>query len=89
MLQQEQAYAEVRRTGFPKLEFRNFKNDPNYTIYLPMDRIVYASDEVTNNLENVTEAISRLSNPSVEWNNALFWAKPAGSWYTVIDLPYE
>ena len=88
-LQMEQTYSEVRRTGFPKLEFRDFSSDPNYTIPRPMDRIVYPSNETTNNLDNMNEAISRLSNPSKEWNNALFWAKNAGTWYTVIDLPYE
>jgi len=88
-LQPEQTYSEVRRTGFPKLEFRDFSSDPSYEIPLPMDRIVYASDETTYNLDNKNAAISRLSNPSKEWNNALFWAKSAGTWYTVIDLPYE
>ena len=89
MLQQEQSYAEVRRTGFPKLEFRDFSNDPNYTIPRPMDRIVYPSNETQNNLEYMTEAINRLSNKNQEWYNNLFWAKSAGTWYTVIDLPYE
>lgn len=88
MLHQEQAYADVRRTGFPKLEFRDFSGDSNFEIALPMDRIVYPSSEKTNNLENLNEAISRLSNQEREWNNALFWAKPAGKWYTVVDLPY-
>lgn len=88
-LQPEQTYSEVRRTGFPKLEFRDFSSDANYTIPLPMDRIIYPSNETTNNLDNMNEAISRLANPSKEWNNALFWAKNAGSWYTVINLPYE
>ena len=88
MLHQEQAYADVRRTGFPKLEFRDFSGDANFVIPLPMDRIVYPSSETTNNLENMNEAISRLSNQSREWNNALFWAKPAGKWYTVVNLPY-
>lgn len=89
MLQQEQSYAEVRRTGFPKLEFRDFSNDPNFTIPRPMDRIVYPSNETQNNLEYMTEAINRLSNKNQEWYNNLFWAKSAGTWYTVIDLPYE
>lgn len=89
MLHQEQAYADVRRTGFPKLEFRDFSNDPNYTIPRPMDRIVYPANETQNNLDNMNEAISRLANPAQEWYNALFWAKSAGTWYTVIDLPYE
>ncbi len=89
MLHQEQAYADVRRTGFPKLEFRDFSKDPNFVIALPMDRIVYPSSETTNNLDNLNDAIGRLSNQSREWNNALFWALPAGTWYTVIDLPYE
>lgn len=88
-LQPEQTYSEVRRTGFPKLEFRDFSGDPNYEIPLPMDRIVYASDETTYNLANKNDAVNRLQNPSKEWNNALFWAKPAGSWYTVVNLPYE
>lgn len=89
LLQPEQTYSEVRRTGFPKLEFRDFSKDANFVIPLPMDRIVYPSSETTNNLDNMNEAIARLANPSKEWNNALFWAKSAGSWYTIIDLPYD
>lgn len=88
-LQTEQSYSEVRRTGYPALEFRDYSADANFEIPLPMDRIVYPSSETTNNLDNMNEAIKRLANPSKEWNNALFWAKNAGSWYTVIDLPYE
>ena len=88
-LQLEQSYSEVRRTGFPKLEFRDFTGNPNFVIPRPMDRVVYPLSESNSNLDNMNEAISRLANPSVEWNNAIFWAKPAGSWYTVINLPFE
>jgi len=89
LLQIEQTYSEVRRTGFPKLEFRDYSKDSSFEIPLPMDRIIYPLTEASSNLDNMNEAISRLSNKDREWNNALFWAKAAGTWYTVVDLPYE
>ena len=86
-LQPEQTYSEVRRTGYPKLEFRDFTGDASFEIPLPMDRIGYPQDEVNNNLDNMNEALSRLSN-SNQYYNAIFWALPAGSWYTINKLPY-
>lgn len=87
MLQPTQSYCEVRRTGYPILEFRDYTGDSNFNIPLPMDRLGYPQDEVNNNLDNMNAAKAKLKN-TPEYYNAIFWAKPAKSWYTVVKLAY-
>lgn len=89
-LQPEQCYSEVRRTGYPELEFRDYTGDSNFNIPLPMDRILYPSDEINYNSDNMQAAEAKLGDSSYNHvYNAIFWAKGAKSWYKTVALPYN
>lgn len=83
MLQPTQSYCEVRRTGYPSLDFVDYTSNTSANIPLPMDRLGYPQDEIDNNLDNMNAAKAKLKN-SNEYYNAVFWAKPAGTWYNKI-----
>ncbi len=55
-LQPEQSWTEIRRTGYPKLKF---KEDTSTDLAkLPPTRLLYPSDEASNNAENYAEVKS-------------------------------
>lgn len=78
VIQEQEAWNIVRRSGYPELYF---KKDPQSTATpLPLDRLEYPSDEINYNSENLN---AFLNGKEDSWYNKLFWMK--SNWYTVIE----
>jgi len=80
-----QAYANVRRTGYPILTYVDWSTSA--TEYpLPFDRLKYPTSEVMNNTTNCQNAISELFGGTDTWYSRIFWALPE-QWYLTISEP--
>ena len=86
LLQPTQSYNNVRRTGFPVLQFRDLTGNSSKNLPLPVDRLPYAQNETDNNNANKMAAIQKLSDPNNECYNNVFWAKNAKSWYQTVSV---
>ena len=86
LLQPTQSYNNVRRTGFPVLQFRDLTGNASKNLPLPVDRLPYAQNETDNNNANKMAAIQKLADPSNECYNKIFWAKDAKSWYQKVSV---
>jgi len=81
-----QAYANVRRTGYPELTYVDWSNQS--TEYpLPFDRLKYPSSETMNNTTNCQAAIQEQFGGTDTWYQPIFWAK--SKWYNTISEPKE
>ncbi|MDD2951744.1 MAG: SusD/RagB family nutrient-binding outer membrane lipoprotein [Parabacteroides sp.] len=77
-IQELEAWNVVRRTGYPELYF---KKDPQSTATkLPLERLMYPSDEIDYNQDNLNQFLNGTED---SWYITLPWMK--SSWYSVID----
>lgn len=82
--QMTQAFFNVRRTGYPALDFVSYKSQ-SMEVYLPADRLEYPSDEVNYNSKNLTTELTKNFGGTDTWYKKIFWSKDVGSWFNVIS----
>jgi len=82
--QMTQAFFNIRRTGYPALDFVSYKSQ-SMDMYLPADRLEYPSDEVNYNSKNLATELTKNFGGTDTWYKKIFWSKDSGSWFNVIS----
>jgi hypothetical protein len=67
-----ESWSNWRRTGFPELEFYNFKPAVNQTGGQIQRRLQYPLEEQMRNAENFQEAVNRMGGTD-DWMNRVWW----------------
>ena len=70
ILQAQQAWAEYRRTGYPKLNFYNYSSVPSGKNALPPNRLLYPAAETEYNTYYINDKTLQAKDT---WNTKIFW----------------